>query len=103
RCRPSSSVCRRSLHDALPIYGPQVAAMGVEQFGHVEMVAVLLGAGGGHGEGEGVGPLAQPGEGGLPNLLGAARLRRGGRGCWHRDRKSTRLNSSHQIISYAVV
>src|SRR5256885_4967332 len=22
--------------------------------------------------------------------------------CWHRDRKSTRLNSSHLVISYAV-
>src|SRR5258708_20061217 len=26
----------------------------------------------------------------------------GGNELWHRDRKSTRLNSSHQIISYAV-
>src|SRR5256885_456816 len=25
-----------------------------------------------------------------------------GRGCWQRDRKSTRLNSSHLVISYAV-
>src|SRR5258708_18648188 len=36
----------------------------------------------------------------LPNR--DARLRHGPRGVWQTDRKSTRLNSSHQIISYAV-
>src|SRR5205085_3160517 len=37
---------------------------------------------------------------------GGASIRRrsaqGRRGCWRRDRKSTRLNSSHSQISYAV-
>src|SRR5947208_17166946 len=31
-----------------------------------------------------------------------SRMARSGYGCPHQDRKSTRLNSSHQIISYAV-
>src|SRR5438552_14558533 len=35
-------------------------------------------------------------------VVPAGRARRGGPRGRHRDRKSTRLNSSHQIISYAV-
>src|SRR5256885_9427296 len=53
--------------------------------------------------------LLGPGPGGRPGRVGdAARGARDGgpaaraRGAVHRDRKSTRLNSSHLVISYAV-
>src|SRR5690625_6744351 len=67
-----------SLHDALPICP-----------GHGAASESLLRAAGGR---------LLPGRlrrGPLPDRLGALRLRR-------RDRKSTRLNSSHVAISYAV-
>src|SRR5947208_11582132 len=38
----------------------------------------------------------------LPPCTKGPRIRRRRQSCLHGDRKSTRLNSSHQIISYAV-
>src|SRR5258708_31377843 len=65
-----------SLHDALPIFEPQGARRGLRR-----PVAHPLAAG------------PQQVAADLDLAAGAAR---------RRDRKSTRLNSSHQIISYAV-
>src|SRR5437763_10993579 len=69
---PSPSIYTLSLHDALPISDPAA-----------EEIRPLISAAGWHR---------------------AAVLRTPGRtSCaWHRDRKSTRLNSSHRCISYAV-
>src|SRR5258708_17027051 len=69
-----------SLHDALPIYGVE-----------------LLGQQVGEARSSRTG-LARNGDKGMGWLAGkrSPRIRFG------RDRKSTRLNSSHQIISYAV-
>src|SRR5438874_4803446 len=56
-----------------------------------------------HGDGGTVGGGA-PGRGGAARWTGSpgVRLRRDPRARAHRDRKSTRLNSSHVEISYAV-
>src|SRR5256885_10084477 len=68
-----------SLHDALPIYGPQSRATRRVPRGQGQAVRIFRGPG--HESDRRVG-LA------------------GGR--FHEDRKSTRLNSSHLVISYAV-
>src|SRR3712207_9127915 len=64
-----------SLHDALPISRQRQALPAPRTRGGV------------HRQGQGAGPL---------------RVRREGLGRRHQDRKSTRLNSSHANISYAV-
>src|SRR5205807_6424124 len=46
-------------------------------------------------------PPGALGQRSCPPHCGVLRLR-GQRGAWPRDRKSTRLNSSHLVISYAV-
>src|SRR5438105_15184582 len=71
-----------SLHDALPIYSQ---ARWPLEVGRVE-----------HGDGRRGAALGQDHRGGLARGRGA----RGGLPV--RDRKSTRLNSSHEWISYAV-
>src|SRR5438132_13611592 len=80
---PATSVSYTlSLHDALPISGP-----------HRSRRAVLC--------------AVRPGDAPVPRLDDASNLRatsvRGVVQSWDwRDRKSTRLNSSHTVISYAV-
>src|SRR3712207_7223717 len=72
-----------SLHDALPISGPPIAL--VERvYGHLLDLGVSLA------------------REGLPVVLDARYARRGLRSALIADRKSTRLNSSHANISYAV-
>src|SRR3712207_8475864 len=71
-----------SLHDALPIYDDQVPDC------HVQRRARLSAAG--------ATPTFARARSGMPGT------RRGGRGPTAQDRKSTRLNSSHANISYAV-
>src|SRR5206468_7742987 len=39
---------------------------------------------------------------GFRSMLGAGLIKMRGDSCWREDRKSTRLNSSHDQISYAV-
>src|SRR3712207_7116899 len=65
-----------SLHDALPIYGPGRAGVRAARLGH-------------RGRGD-------------PMLAGQVRRGVLAPGHGHPDRKSTRLNSSHANISYAV-
>src|SRR5947208_6219505 len=93
---PTTPIHSLSLHDALPICGPASAGAGARrlvrpraaqharftpQLAPVTLEAAL--------------PRAQPQE----RALGDARCHAG---IFFQDRKSTRLNSSHQIISYAV-
>src|SRR5205807_8322244 len=99
---PTSETSPLSLHDALPI-----SSLGRERGGDVGQADVLAGRRRGRGRGHLAdhGPLrvkhrvAVPGHAALGHLEGGqaaralpARL----------DRKSTRLNSSHLVISYAV-
>src|SRR5438132_4382231 len=78
-----------SLHDALPIL-PMDFELGANLFGRqgYAMPLVVRGSAGPDG---GIRALATPtvDENRYPNL-------------WDLDRKSTRLNSSHTVISYAV-
>src|SRR5689334_24343427 len=77
-----------SLHDALPIYHPALPLRGHGVRAGAPVVRL--------------GPGAQPhGAAGGAGADGAGAAI-GGRPCAGRDRKSTRLNSSHSSISYAV-
>src|SRR3712207_7223296 len=75
-----------SLHDALPILGPGVD--GAHALSRPQLIDALR-----------RGHARRRGRGGRP---GVARARRADRVVRRRDRKSTRLNSSHANISYAV-
>src|SRR5438552_11789554 len=75
----TTEICTLSLHDALPISGP----VGVREGGRLPR------------------PLHAVDPEGLLRGVGRQRHRDGDHR-HGRDRKSTRLNSSHQIISYAV-
>src|SRR5256886_12633650 len=75
-----------SLHDALPICGQ------LPRLGHARLLRRRGGRGGASGHHRGPGP---------PGSRRPQAFRRG-RGHVRRDRKSTRLNSSHSQISYAV-
>src|SRR5206468_11049695 len=70
-----------SLHDALPIYGHVSARAHTVDGGVLEHIAVAL-----------EGPLDRRAD--VPLVVAV--------GCGGEDRKSTRLNSSHDQISYAV-
>src|SRR5206468_11758590 len=91
----STALSTLSLHDALPISRHVVAPVVSEERGAIHSLDALL-------EAEGVppvrvvaeGPGQQRVEGGIVRLVGAVPDLP--------DRKSTRLNSSHDQISYAV-
>src|SRR5207244_6496705 len=94
---PTTSHHALSLHDALPISSKRLQLFGHRPVERRHHLAEPLGV-------EPRRDLRRPGEVGeqdgddLP-LLGGQRLHGG---ATPGDRKSTRLNSSHQIISYAV-
>src|SRR5690606_39466599 len=87
---PTSVIYTLSLHDALPIYFVETGEAGFQRAQRL-LQAFLEGAADGHG-------LAHRLHRGGEPVIGALELfeRKA------RDRKSTRLNSSHVKISYAV-
>src|SRR5207244_11355142 len=89
---PPPCIYTLSLHDALPISGSDWAERAGRCDGRV-------GADGSAGSDGAEWPGGCDGSFGSDGSAGSDRAERAGR-C--EDRKSTRLNSSHQIISYAV-
>src|SRR5207244_11708994 len=101
-CLSSSSLFRPSLHDALPIWFASRAV----RFEHAYVqypvcnpsrTSFLTGL---RCEQTHVTDNRTMFRSQLPDLVTLPQLLR--QNGWHTDRKSTRLNSSHQIISYAV-
>src|SRR5207244_11765475 len=98
-CMPATQNYTLSLHDALPIWGSDLlrasAGVGARDFECGGGGAVVSHARQVEGR-----PLRGESPGLRPGLAGCIHSRPYGAGSL--DRKSTRLNSSHQIISYAV-
>src|SRR5207249_10252064 len=96
-----SGLCPPSLHDALPILrAPAGVAHLEQQLGRLRFVHERT-----HPQAQGLHPLGKFTPRGATPGLSAPPLtpvRRSPRGCASPDRKSTRLNSSHVSISYAV-
>src|SRR5207253_11170846 len=88
---PTTAPCTLSLHDALPISGPGLADVVLLLAGVILLVLGLV---------AGASVLIVIGI--VVTLLGAVLPARWLWRRWSGDRKSTRLNSSHVAISYAV-
>src|SRR5207244_10127649 len=94
--RAPTAVFRSSLHDALPIYRRQLVAHDGGDAVRQDALASRVDDVEGHRWMAHASPLAEP----APDVLGIRKRIAVREGIL--DRKSTRLNSSHQIISYAV-
>src|SRR5205807_10365486 len=88
--RAAPALSTLHLHDALPISGMLHAVMAVSSIARGRLLPRRAGR-------------EEPPERCRGHDPGQPAAARGGSGCQDQDRKSTRVNSSHLVISYAVV